>query len=72
MRAIRLCAIALWLGVSPAFAQLSSVLVVSGLSSPVAVVQDPTQANVLFVVEQGGRASESSATAPSSPRISWI
>ena len=54
MRAVRLCAIALWLGVSPAFAQLSSVLVVSGLSSPVAVVQDPTQANVLFVVEQGG------------------
>jgi glucose/arabinose dehydrogenase len=54
MRAVRLCAIALWLGVSPAFAQLSSVLVVSGLSSPVAVVPDPTQANVLFVVEQGG------------------
>ena len=71
MRAVRLCAIALWLGVSPAFAQLSSVLVVSGLSSPVAVVQDPTQANVLFVVEQGGHI-RSSATAPSSPRISWI
>ena len=55
MRAVRLCAVALWLGVSPAFAQISSVLVVSGLSSPVAVVKDPTQANVLFVVEQIGR-----------------
>ena len=55
MRAVRLCAVALWLGASPAFAQISSVLVVSGLSSPVAVVKDPTQANVLFVVEQGGR-----------------
>ena len=55
MRAVRLCAVALWLGASPAFAQISSVLVVSGLSSPVAVVQDPTQANVVFVVEQVGR-----------------
>ena len=40
---------------TPALAQLSSQLVVSGLSSPVAVVQDPTQPNVQFIVEQAGR-----------------
>jgi glucose/arabinose dehydrogenase len=40
---------------APASAQLSSQLVVSGLSLPVAVVQDPTQPNVQFVVEQGGK-----------------
>ena len=40
---------------TPALAQLSSQLVVSGLSAPVAVVQDPTQPNVQFVVEQGGK-----------------
>jgi glucose/arabinose dehydrogenase len=43
------------LSATPAVAQLRSVTVVSGLSMPVAVVQDPTQANVLFVVEQVGR-----------------
>jgi glucose/arabinose dehydrogenase len=42
------------LGASPAFAQLSSELVVSGFAAPVAVVQDPTQPGVQFVVEQGG------------------
>ena len=42
-------------GVTPALAQLSSVAVVSGLSAPVAVVQDPTQPNIQFIVEQGGR-----------------
>ena len=35
-------------------AQLRSATVVSGLAMPVAVVQDPTQANVQFVVQQGG------------------
>src|SRR4249919_1058217 len=39
---------------TPAMAQLRSATVVTGLASPVAVVQDPTQANVQFVVEQGG------------------
>jgi glucose/arabinose dehydrogenase len=34
---------------------LASQLVVSGLSSPVAFVQDPSQSNVQFVVEKGGR-----------------
>src|SRR5688572_10932235 len=38
-----------------AFAQLSSDLIISGLSAPVAVVQDPMQPNVQFVVEQDGR-----------------
>ncbi len=55
MRVVRLAAVISALSVCPAFAQLSSELVVSGLSSPVAVVQDPTQPAVQFVVEQGGR-----------------
>jgi Glucose / Sorbosone dehydrogenase len=49
------CVIAFLVSGSPALAQLSSVLVVSGLSSPLAVVQDPTQPNVQFIVQQGGR-----------------
>ena len=40
---------------SQALAQLRSELVVSGLSLPVAFVQDPSQANVQVVVQQGGR-----------------
>jgi glucose/arabinose dehydrogenase len=55
MRLTGVFLIASLLAARPAVAQLSSVLVVSGLSAPVAVVQDPTQANVQFVVEQGGR-----------------
>jgi glucose/arabinose dehydrogenase len=55
MRVVWLWVIAFLIGSSPALAQLSSVLVVSGLSSPVAVVQDPTQPNVQFIVQQGGR-----------------
>ena len=55
MRAVLVSVIALLLGASQAAAQLSSQLVVSGLSAPVAVVQDPTQTNVQFIVEQGGR-----------------
>jgi hypothetical protein len=33
---------------------LGSTVVATGLSSPVAFVQDPTDARVQFVVEQGG------------------
>src|SRR5216684_2766645 len=39
---------------SPARGQLHSELVVSGLTRPVAFVQDPTQSNVQVVVEQRG------------------
>ena len=39
----------------PAFAQLRTELVTDGLSLPVAFVQDPSQANVQVVVQQGGR-----------------
>ena len=55
MRKAGLWVISCLFAATPAFAQLSSQLVVSGLSAPVAVVQDPTQPNVQFVVEQGGR-----------------
>ena len=55
MRAVWLSALVLLLNATSAFAQLSSQLIVSGLSLPVAVVQDPTQPNVQLVVEQGGR-----------------
>jgi glucose/arabinose dehydrogenase len=54
MRVVGLAAIVLALSAGRAFAQLSSELVVSGLSFPVAVVQDPTQPSVRLVVEQGG------------------
>src|SRR4030095_9628859 len=39
---------------TPARAQLHAELVVSGFVHPVAFVQDPSQANVQFVVEQRG------------------
>src|SRR5262245_18159353 len=39
----------------PAAAQIRTQLVATGFSQPVEVVQDPTQFNVLFVVQQGGR-----------------
>jgi len=55
MRAVCVCTILLLASATTAFAQLSSQLVVSGLSLPVVVVQDPTQPNVQFIVEQGGR-----------------
>jgi glucose/arabinose dehydrogenase len=42
-------------GPAAAQAQLSSELIVPGLSAPVAAVQDPTLPNVQVVVEQGGR-----------------
>jgi glucose/arabinose dehydrogenase len=38
-----------------ASAQLRSQLIVSGLSHPVAIVEDPTQTNVFFIAEQNGR-----------------
>ncbi len=38
----------------PARAQISSQIVVSGLTNPVAVVVDPLDATVLFIVEQRG------------------
>ena len=55
MRVVFVWIVSCLLGAAPAFAQLSSQLVVSGFSLPVAVVQDPTQPNVQFVVEQGGK-----------------
>ena len=39
---------------APASAQLRSTVYVSGLSSPVAFVQDPSNATLQYVVEQGG------------------
>ena len=39
----------------PAFAQLRATVFVSGLSLPVAFVQDPSNPAIQFVVEQGGR-----------------
>ena len=39
----------------PALAQLRADLFTGGFSQPVAFVQDPSQANVQVVVEQGGR-----------------
>jgi glucose/arabinose dehydrogenase len=41
--------------ISPAYAQIRSEVVVSGLASPIAFVQDPSQPNVQLVAEQGGR-----------------
>ena len=40
---------------APAWAQLQAQTYVSGLSSPLAFVQDPSDATVQYVVEQGGR-----------------
>jgi glucose/arabinose dehydrogenase len=40
---------------APAFAQLSGTVYVSGLSLPVGFVQDPSNASVQYVVQQGGR-----------------
>jgi glucose/arabinose dehydrogenase len=58
MRASRTAAIALLLivwTVRDARAQLRSRIVAAGLNTPIAVVQDPTDRNVLFVVQQHGR-----------------
>lgn len=40
---------------APASAQLQSTVYVSGLSNPVAFIQDPSNATLQYVVEQGGR-----------------
>jgi glucose/arabinose dehydrogenase len=53
-RLISACAAALALVSSPGFAQLRADLIVSGLSQPVAFVQDPSQPDVQLIVEQGG------------------
>jgi glucose/arabinose dehydrogenase len=58
MRLARLVAPGLLLlafGAERADAQLRSAPYLSGLSAPIAIVQDPTDAAVQFVVEQGGR-----------------
>jgi glucose/arabinose dehydrogenase len=57
MRTITALGVALALGAltGTAFAQLHTAVVVSGLSQPVAFVQDPAQPAVQFVVQQGGR-----------------
>ena len=49
------CSIAFTLAAGPASAQLRADLVASGLSKPVAFVQDPSQPDVQLIVEQGGR-----------------
>src|SRR5438105_2159306 len=53
MRSIVL-AVSLSVLAGPAAAQLTSKVIASGLSAPVAFVQDPTQSTVQFVVEQAG------------------
>lgn len=40
---------------SPGWTQIRMEVVVSGLSLPVAFIQDPAQSNVQFIVEQAGR-----------------
>ena len=52
--AAAVCAVFL-LSAQPAHAQLQGQVYVSGLQSPVAFVQDPTDRNVQFVVQQTGR-----------------
>jgi glucose/arabinose dehydrogenase len=47
--------LALLLQAAPAAAQLHSTQFVSGLTNPVAFVQDPSDATVQYVVQQGGR-----------------
>jgi len=54
-KSVIVCAVVLTLAARSASAQLRADLVASGLSQPVALVQDPTQSNVQFIVEQGGR-----------------
>jgi glucose/arabinose dehydrogenase len=54
-RLIVIVATAALLSAAPAYAQLRAQLVTGGFTSPLGFVQDPTQPNVQFVVEQGGR-----------------
>ena len=76
LRGSRMCAasalglvVLLLLGASPATAQLRGRVYVSGLSHPVAFVQDPSNTAVQFVVEQGGviRVIQGGALAPTLP-----
>jgi glucose/arabinose dehydrogenase len=53
-RTFRLLLVALALA-SPAWAQMRLVPYASGFATPIAIVQHPTDAQVQFVVEQGGR-----------------
>ena len=52
--AAAVCAVFLFVA-HPAHAQLQGQVYASGLQSPVAFVQDPTDRSVQFVVQQGGR-----------------
>jgi glucose/arabinose dehydrogenase len=47
--------LAILLTAAPASAQLRSTVYVSGVSNPVAFIQDPSSATIQYVVEQGGR-----------------
>ena len=47
--------VTLFLSASPAFAQLQAELVVTGLTQPVAFVQDPSDSSVQLIVQQDGR-----------------
>jgi glucose/arabinose dehydrogenase len=53
-RRIALAAIALLFTAASARAQLTSTVFVSGFTNPVAFVQDPSNATLQYVVEQGG------------------
>jgi glucose/arabinose dehydrogenase len=53
--AIGIAVLCLVLGPHVARAQIRLEVVASGFQSPVAIVQDPTDASVFFVVEQAGR-----------------
>ena len=53
-RRIALAAIALLVTAASARAQLTSTVFVSGFTNPVAFVQDPSNATLQYVVEQGG------------------
>jgi glucose/arabinose dehydrogenase len=55
MRVIFASAVLLFVCAATASAQLKSQVVVTGLSQPVAFVQDPSLADTQYVVEQGGR-----------------
>jgi glucose/arabinose dehydrogenase len=55
MRTTIIALVATVASAAPAAAQLRLVPYASGFSAPIAIVQDPTDAQVQFVVEQGGR-----------------
>ena len=51
---VTICALALLVAGARAQSDITAMLYASGFSRPVAFVQDPVQANVQYVVEQGG------------------